>query len=65
MENFFNTFKEGDYERLPKIVAKDGSSPAVSCLKVEPKVSTFPVIKAAVAVFITIATIKILVFGHI
>ena len=36
MENFFNIFKEGDYERLPKIVAKDGSSPAVSCLKFEP-----------------------------
>ena len=36
MENFFNIFKEGDYERLPNIVAKDGSSPAVSCLKFEP-----------------------------
>ena len=37
----------------------------VSLLKVEPKVSTFPVIKAAKADFITIATMKILVFGHI
>ena len=37
----------------------------VSLLKVEPKVSTFPVIKAAKAVFITAATMKILVFGHI
>ena len=36
----------------------------VSLLKVEPKVSTFPVIKAAKAVFITSATMKILGFGH-
>ena len=37
----------------------------VSLLKVEPEVSTFPVIKAAEADFITIATIKILGFEHI
>ena len=37
----------------------------VSLLKVEPRVSTFPVIKSARAVFITIATMKILGFGHI
>ena len=37
----------------------------VSCLKVEPKVSTFPVIKSARAVFITVATMKILGYGHI
>ena len=37
----------------------------VSCLKVEPRVSTFPVIKAAKADFITIATMKIIVFGHL
>ena len=30
-------------------VAKDGSSPAVSCLKLEPKVSSFPVLEANVA----------------
>ena len=30
-------------------VAKDGSSPAVSCLKLEPKVSSFPVLEADVA----------------
>ena len=47
------------------IVVMDGSSPAVSCLKVEPRVSTFPVIKSVVAVFITVATMKILGFGHI
>ena len=28
---------------------KDGSSPAVSCLKLEPKVSSFPVLEANVA----------------
>ena len=37
----------------------------VSLLKVEPSVSTFPVIKAAKAFFITAATMKILGFGHI
>ena len=31
------------------VVAKDGSSPAVSCLKLEPKVSSFPVLEASVA----------------
>ena len=36
----------------------------VSLLKVEPRVSTFPVIKSVVAVFITVATMKILGFGH-
>ena len=30
-------------------LAKDGSSPAVSCLKLEPKVSSFPVLEANVA----------------
>ena len=30
-------------------VARDGSSPAVSCLKLEPKVSSFPVLEANVA----------------
>ena len=30
-------------------VAKDGSSPAVSCLKLEPKVSSFPVLEANMA----------------
>ena len=30
-------------------VAKDGSSPAVSCLKLEPKVSSFPVLEAIVS----------------
>ena len=29
--------------------ARDGSSPAVSCLKLEPKVSSFPVLEANVA----------------
>ena len=37
----------------------------VSLLKVEPEVSTFSVIKAAKADFITFATMKILGFGHI
>ena len=37
----------------------------VSLLKVEPSVSTFPVIKAAKADFITIATMKILGSEHI
>ena len=37
----------------------------VSLLKVESKVSTFPVIKAAKADFITIATMKILGFCHL
>ena len=37
----------------------------VSLLKVEPEVSTFPVIKSAVAVFITVATMRILGFEHI
>ena len=30
-------------------VAKDGSSPAVSCLKLEPNVSSFPVLEANMA----------------
>ena len=30
-------------------LAKDGSSPAVSCLKLEPKISSFPVLEASVA----------------
>ena len=44
------------------IVAEGRKQPpsGVSLLKVEPKVSTFPVIKAAKADFITIATMRIL-----
>ena len=30
-------------------LAKDGSRPAVSCLKLEPKISSFPVLEASVA----------------
>ena len=30
-------------------VARDGSKPSVSCLKLEPKVSSFPVLEAIVA----------------
>ncbi len=30
-------------------LAKDGSKPSVSCLKLEPKVSSFPVLEASVA----------------
>ena len=37
----------------------------VSLLKVEPRVSTFPVIKIYGADFITFATMRILGFGHI
>ena len=30
--------------RLPFVVGRDGSKPTVSCLKIEPVVSIFPVI---------------------
>lgn len=44
------------------IVAEGRKQPpsGVSLLKVEPKVSTFTVIKAAKAIFITFATMRIL-----
>ncbi len=40
------------------IVAKDGSSPAVSCLNFEPKVSKFPSISSHLVATNVLATIK-------
>lgn len=48
--------------RLSVIVVCDASKPSVSWLRIEPRVSTFLVIKSAVVVFITGTTIESLTF---